>query len=222
MSDPVAKQPLILEDTPPDEADIPPGVERRDGQTEEPRDDLTPALRYRSGRPLITGVRAVGNRIDSGELGMRPGAVGRDHLRKRCVPVLTVKGSDGVGAGQREWLGGGEPTFRGGWFCQHPARAGRPYRREHAAGVSVLLAVTAWLSRALVAAVGRRVPKPADGHAGTTYGKFLSRRSSDTDGLSPEGTAVPATRDSITSGALSASVRPLRAAKPYVAGVPTT
>jgi hypothetical protein len=81
---------------------------------------------------------------------------------------------------------------------------------------------TAWLCRALVAAIGRRVPKPVDGHAGTTYGKFLSRRSLDTDGLSPEGTAVPATRDSITSGALSASVRPLRAAKPYVAGVPTT
>jgi hypothetical protein len=36
-----------------------------------------------------------------------------------------------------------------------------------------------------------------------------------TDGFSPERTAVPATRDSITSGALSASVRPLRVAKPY-------
>ena len=52
-----------------------------------------------------------------------------------------------------------------------------------------------------------------DGHAGTTYGKFLFRRCLDTDGFSPEGTAVLTTRDSIASGALSASVRPLRAAK---------
>jgi len=64
--------------------------------------------------------------------------------------------------------------------------------------------------------------RDSHGRAGTTYGKFLSRRSLDTDGLSPEGTAVPATRDSITSGASSASIRPLRMVNPYVAGVPTT
>ena len=62
----------------------------------------------------------------------------------------------------------------------------------------------------------------APGHAGTTYGNLLSLRCLATDGFNPEGTALPATSDSITSGALSASVRPLRVAKPYVAGVPTT
>jgi hypothetical protein len=60
------------------------------------------------------------------------------------------------------------------------------------------------------------------GHVGTTYGNLLSLRCLATDGFNPEGTAVPATRDSITSGALSASVPPLRVVKPYVAGVPTT
>jgi hypothetical protein len=62
----------------------------------------------------------------------------------------------------------------------------------------------------------------AHGHAGTTYGKLLSRGCWVTDGFSPDGTAMAVTRDSIASGALSACVRPLRAAKPYVAGVPTT
>jgi len=62
----------------------------------------------------------------------------------------------------------------------------------------------------------------ANGHAGTTYGNLLFRWFLATDGFSPESTAMPVTRDSITSGALSASVRPLRVAKPYVAGVPTT
>ena len=65
-------------------------------------------------------------------------------------------------------------------------------------------------------------PRFAAGHAGTTYGKSLPRSCWDTDGFSPEGTAVFTTRDSIASGALSARVRPLRAAKLYVAGVPTT
>jgi hypothetical protein len=51
-------------------------------------------------------------------------------------------------------------------------------------------------------------------HAGTTYGNLSDRRWLAMDGFSPEGTAVPETRDSMTSGALSASVRPLRAAKP--------
>jgi hypothetical protein len=60
------------------------------------------------------------------------------------------------------------------------------------------------------------------GHAGTTYGKLLARRCSATDGFNPEGTAVATTRDSIASGALSASVRPLRPVKLYIAGVPTT
>ena len=50
--------------------------------------------------------------------------------------------------------------------------------------------------------------------AGMTYGKWLSRRCSATEGSSPEGTAMLATSDSITSGALSASVRPLKVAKP--------
>jgi len=63
---------------------------------------------------------------------------------------------------------------------------------------------------------------PANGHAGTTYGNLSSRWCLAMDGFSPEGTAVPETRDSITSGALSAIGRPLRVAKPYVAGVPTT
>jgi len=45
------------------------------------------------------------------------------------------------------------------------------------------------------------------------------RTAAATDGFSPAGIAVPATSDSIASGALSASVRPLRAAKPKVAGV---
>jgi len=62
----------------------------------------------------------------------------------------------------------------------------------------------------------------ANAYAGTTYGNLSVRRCCATDGFSPEGTAVPATRDIITSGALSASVRPLRVAKPNVAGVPTT
>ena len=70
--------------------------------------------------------------------------------------------------------------------------------------------------------VGGEQLDAAPGHAGTTYGNLLSLRCLATDDFNPEGTAVPATRDSITSGALSASVRPLRAAKPYVAGVPTT
>ena len=54
----------------------------------------------------------------------------------------------------------------------------------------------------------------AQGHAGTTNGKSVARCSAATDGCSPEGTAMPATRDSIASGALSASVRPFRAANP--------
>src|SRR6266496_45215 len=68
----------------------------------------------------------------------------------------------------------------------------------------------------------RRAHFSLAGHAATMYGKFPLRRCSDTDGFKPEGTAVLTTRDSITSGALSASVRPLRTANPYVAGVPTT
>jgi hypothetical protein len=55
---------------------------------------------------------------------------------------------------------------------------------------------------------------PVRYQAGTTYGKSLVRWSLATDGLSPEGTAVLVTRDSMASGALSASVRPLRTAKP--------
>ncbi len=51
-------------------------------------------------------------------------------------------------------------------------------------------------------------------HAGTTYGNLSDLRWLAMDGFSPEGTAVPETRDSMTSGALSASVRPLRVAKP--------
>ena len=37
------------------------------------------------------------------------------------------------------------------------------------------------------------VPGPADGYADTTWGKLLSRWCLATDGLSPEGTAVPVT-----------------------------
>src|ERR1700743_1364736 len=48
-----------------------------------------------------------------------------------------------------------------------------------------------------------------------TYGKSLVRWSLATDGLRPEGTAVLVTRDSMASRALSASVPPRRAAKPY-------
>ena len=59
-------------------------------------------------------------------------------------------------------------------------------------------------------------------HAGTTYGKSSLRCCWVTERLSPLGTAVPATRDSMASGALSAWVRPLSAAKPKMAGVPTT
>ncbi len=68
----------------------------------------------------------------------------------------------------------------------------------------------------------RPMMAPAKGHAGTTYGNLSSRRCLAMDGFSPEGTAMPETRDSIASGALSAIIRPLRAAKLYVAGVPTT
>jgi hypothetical protein len=60
------------------------------------------------------------------------------------------------------------------------------------------------------------------GHAGTTYGNLSARWLLATDGLSPERIAVPATKDIITSGALSASVLPFRTANPNVAGVPTT
>ena len=49
-----------------------------------------------------------------------------------------------------------------------------------------------------------------------------SRSCSETDAFRPEGTAVFVTSESMASGALSASVRPFRAAKPYSAGVPTT
>jgi hypothetical protein len=52
------------------------------------------------------------------------------------------------------------------------------------------------------------------GQAGTTYGKLVARASLETDGVSPEGTAVSRTRDSMASGALSAMVRPLRLANP--------
>jgi hypothetical protein len=62
----------------------------------------------------------------------------------------------------------------------------------------------------------------SNGHAGTTYGNLLYRCCLAIDGFSPDGTAVPATRDNIASGALSAIGRPLRVAKPYIAGVPTT
>jgi hypothetical protein len=58
-------------------------------------------------------------------------------------------------------------------------------------------------------------------YAATTYGKALLRRCSETDGVSPDAMAVLSTTENITSGALSASVRPLRTANPYVAGVPT-
>jgi hypothetical protein len=60
------------------------------------------------------------------------------------------------------------------------------------------------------------------GHAGTMYGNLLVLSFSGTEGRNPAGTAVATTRDNIVSGALSASVRPLRPVKPYIAGVPTT
>ena len=63
-------------------------------------------------------------------------------------------------------------------------------------------------------AQGAHRPRLRRDHAGTTNGNLSTRSFSATDGLSPEGTAVPATSESITSGALSASVRPLRPAKP--------
>jgi hypothetical protein len=52
-------------------------------------------------------------------------------------------------------------------------------------------------------------------------GKSGARKAAATEGFRPDGTAVPVTRDSIASGALSAGVRPLKPAKPYIAGVPT-
>jgi hypothetical protein len=55
-----------------------------------------------------------------------------------------------------------------------------------------------------------------------TYGNALCLSCLATDGLSPEGTAVLATRENIASGELAANVRPLRLAKPQLAGVPTT
>ncbi len=58
--------------------------------------------------------------------------------------------------------------------------------------------------------------------AGTTYGKAVSRIRWATDGFNPDGTAMLVTSESMASGALSAIVRPLRAAKPKTAGVPTT
>jgi hypothetical protein len=63
--------------------------------------------------------------------------------------------------------------------------------------------------------VGSLVALFADsrGQAGTTYGKLSARAYRDTDGCSPEGTAMLVTRDSMASGALSAMVRPLKPAR---------
>ena len=58
--------------------------------------------------------------------------------------------------------------------------------------------------------------------AGTTYGNVPLRRWADTSAFSPDGTAVFVTRESMASGALSASDRPLRPANPKLDGDPTT
>jgi hypothetical protein len=92
--------------------------------------------------------------------------------------------------------------------------------RERRAGMMATRISALGLDAAVV--VTFLMTAPANAHAGTTYGNLSSRWFLATDGFSPYGTAVPATRDSITSGALSANVRPLRVAKPYIAGVPTT